>query len=296
MAAAKEIRTQIGSIKNTQKITSAMEMVAASKMRKAQDLMRASQPYARQIRNVVGHVADTNPEYKHDYMVERDEVTRVGYIVVSTDRGLCGGLNHNLFKALLKDVVGWRKEGAELDFCALGTKASTFFRSYGGNLVAAKSGLGESPTVEALIGSVTVMLEAYDEGKIDRLYVVYNEFVNTMTQAPVVRQLLPLSTDIGSDETTQDAENARPGSWDYLYEPDAKALLDSLMIRFIESQVYQAVVENGACEQAARMIAMKSATDNAGGLIDDLEMVYNKARQAAITQEISEIVGGAAAV
>ncbi|MWJ29226.1 F0F1 ATP synthase subunit gamma [Halomonas sediminis] len=296
MAAAKEIRTQIGSIKNTQKITSAMEMVAASKMRKAQDLMRASQPYARQIRNVVGHIADTNPEYKHDYMVERYEVKRVGYIVVSTDRGLCGGLNHNLFKALLKDASGWRKEGAELDFCALGAKASTFFRNYGGNLVAAKSGLGESPTVESLIGSVTVMLEAYDQGKIDRLYVVYNEFVNTMTQAPVVRQLLPLSSEIGSDETTQDAENARPGSWDYLYEPDAKALLDSLLIRFIESQVYQAVVENGACEQAARMIAMKSATDNAGGLIDDLEMVYNKARQAAITQEISEIVGGAAAV
>ncbi|MCE8044531.1 MAG: F0F1 ATP synthase subunit gamma [Halomonadaceae bacterium] len=294
MAAAKEIRTQIGSIKNTQKITSAMEMVAASKMRKAQDLMKASQPYARQIRNVVGHIADANPEYRHDYMIERDEVKRVGYIVVSTDRGLCGGLNVNLFKAVIKDAMAWRNEGAELDFCALGSKAGGFFRNYGGNLVAAKSGLGEAPEVEALIGSVKVMLDAYDEGRVDRLFVVYNEFVNTMTQRPVVRQLLPLSPDMGAD--ADDEDNKRPGSWDYLYEPDAKALLDSLLVRFIESQVYQAVVENGACEQAARMIAMKNATDNAGGLIDDLEMVYNKARQAAITQEISEIVGGAAAV
>ncbi|WP_302139994.1 F0F1 ATP synthase subunit gamma [Halomonas alkalicola] len=294
MAAAKEIRTQIGSIKNTQKITSAMEMVAASKMRRAQDLMKASQPYARQIRNVVAHIADANPEYKHDYMVER-EVKRVGYIVVSTDRGLCGGLNVNLFKAVLKDSMVRRGEGAELDFCALGSKAGGFFKNYGGNLVAAKSGLGEAPEVEDLIGSVKVMLDAYDEGRLDRLYVVYNEFVNTMTQKPVVRQLLPLSPDMGLDDA-HDEENKRPGSWDYLYEPDAKALLDSLLVRFIESQVYQAVVENAACEQAARMIAMKNATDNAGGLIDDLEMIYNKARQAAITQEISEIVGGAAAV
>ncbi|MCL7941468.1 F0F1 ATP synthase subunit gamma [Halomonas sp. ATCH28] len=293
MAAAKEIRTQIGSIKNTQKITSAMEMVAASKMRKAQDLMKASQPYARQIRNVVSHVADANPEYRHPWMVERD-AKRVGYIVVSTDRGLCGGLNVNLFKAVVKDARAWRDQGAELDFCALGSKAGTFFKSYGGNLVAAKSGLGESPEVEDLIGSVKVMLDAYDEGELDRLFVVYNEFVNTMTQKPVVRQLLPLSPDMGTDP--HDEEDKRPGSWDYLYEPDAKALLDSLLVRFVESQVYQAVVENGACEQAARMIAMKSATDNAGNLIDDLELVYNKARQAAITQEISEIVGGAAAV
>lgn len=293
MAAAKEIRTQIGSIKNTQKITSAMEMVAASKMRKAQDLMKASQPYARQIRNVVSHVADANPEYRHPWMVER-EVKRVGYIVVSTDRGLCGGLNVNTFKAVVTDAKAWRDQGAELDFCALGSKGGTFFKSYGGNLVAAKSGLGESPEVEDLIGSVKVMLDAYDEGQLDRLNVVYNEFVNTMTQKPVVRQLLPLSPDMGADP--HDEEDKRPGSWDYLYEPDAKALLDSLLVRFIESQVYQAVVENGACEQAARMIAMKSATDNAGNLIDDLELVYNKARQAAITQEISEIVGGAAAV
>ncbi len=291
MAAAKEIRTQIGSIKNTQKITSAMEMVAASKMRKAQDLMRASQPYARQIRNVVGHIADANPEYRHEYMIERD-AKRVGYIVVSTDRGLCGGLNHNLFKAVLRDAKAWRDEGAELDFCALGSKAGGFFKNYGGNLVAAKSGLGESPEVEDLIGSVKVMLDAYDEGRLDRLFVVYNEFVNTMTQKPVVRQLLPLSPDMGTDDSHE--QSGPVYTWDYLYEPDAKALLDSLLVRFIESQVYQSVVENGACEQAARMIAMKSATDNAGGLIDDLEMVYNKARQAAITQEILEIAAATA--
>ncbi|APE30862.1 F0F1 ATP synthase subunit gamma [Halomonas aestuarii] len=296
MAAAKEIRTQIGSIKNTQKITSAMEMVAASKMRKAQDRMKASQPYAKQIRNVVGHVADANPEYRHPWMEER-EVKRVGYIVVSSDRGLCGGLNVNLFKSVVKDAKAKRDQGAELDFCALGSKATSFFRKFGGNLVAAKNGLGEAPDPDDLIGSVKVMLDAYDEGQLDRLYVVYNEFVNTMTQKPVVRQLLPLSADMaemGAEESNE--ENKRPGGWDYLYEPDAKALLDSLLVRFVEAQVYQAVVENVACEQAARMIAMKSATDNAGNLIDDLELVYNKARQAAITQEISEIVGGAAAV
>ncbi|CBV44329.1 F0F1 ATP synthase subunit gamma [Halomonas elongata] len=295
MAAAKEIRSQIGSIKNTQKITSAMEMVAASKMRKAQDRMRASQPYAKQIRKVVGHLAKANPEYKHPWMEER-EVKRVGFIVVSSDRGLCGGLNHNLFKAVVKEAKAWHEQGAELDFCTLGSKASAFFRKYGGNLVAAKSGLGEAPRAEDLVGSVKVMLDAYDEGKLDRLYVVFNEFVNTMTQKPVVRQLLPLSSDMGAEAQNDDDEFERPSSWDYLYEPDAKALLDSLLVRFVEAQVYQAVVENVACEQAARMIAMKSATDNAGNLIDDLELVYNKARQAAITQEISEIVGGAAAV
>ncbi|MDT8893346.1 F0F1 ATP synthase subunit gamma [Halomonas sp. I1] len=294
MAAAKEIRSQIGSIKNTQKITSAMEMVAASKMRKAQDRMKACQPYAKQIRKVVGHLADANPEYKHPWMEER-EVKRVGFIVVSSDRGLCGGLNVNLFKSVVKEAKAWHDQGAELDFCTLGSKAGTFFRKYGGNLVAAKNGLGEAPRAEDLVGSVKVMLDAYDEGKLDRLYVVFNEFVNTMTQKPVVRQLLPLSSDMGA-EAQDDEEFERPSSWDYLYEPDAKALLDSLLVRFVEAQVYQAVVENVACEQAARMIAMKSATDNAGNLIDDLELVYNKARQAAITQEISEIVGGAAAV
>lgn len=294
MAAAKEIRTQIGSIKNTQKITSAMEMVAASKMRRAQERMQASQPYARQIRKVAGHVADANPEYRHPWMLER-QVKRVGYIVVSSDRGLCGGLNVNLFKAVLMQAKEWQEQGVELDFCALGTKATAFFRKYGGSLVAARSGIGEAPSTTDLIGSVKVMLDAYDEGRLDRLHVVFNEFVNTMTQKPVIRQLLPLSADMGA-RVENEEENKAPGGWDYLYEPDAKALLDSLIVRFVEAQVYQAVVENVACEQAARMIAMKSATDNAGDLIDDLELVYNKARQAAITQEISEIVGGAAAV
>ena len=288
MAAAKEIRSQIGSIKNTQKITSAMEMVAASKMRKAQDRMAASQPYAHQIRKVVGHIARANPEYRHPYLMERD-VKRVGYIVVSSDRGLCGGLNANLFKAVTKHAKSWRDQGVEVDFCALGSKAGTFIRNYGGNLLAAKSGLGDSPGTQDLIGSVKAMLDAFDEGSLDRLYVVFNEFVNTMTQKPVVRQLLPLEADLNDEETG-------PTTWDYLYEPDAVSLLDKLLKRYVEAQVYQAVVENIACEQAARMIAMKSATDNAGDLIDDLQLVYNKARQAAITQEISEIVSGAAAV
>ncbi|WP_048308759.1 F0F1 ATP synthase subunit gamma [Halomonas sp. PR-M31] len=290
MAAAKEIRSQIGSIKNTQKITSAMEMVAASKMRKAQERMAASQPYAKQIRHVVSHIAKANPEYRHDYMIER-EVKRVGYIVVSSDRGLAGGLNVNLFKTVLKETRQWRDKGVELSFVAIGSKAGTFFRNYGGNLMAAKSNIGEAPETKDLIGSVKVMLDAYDEGELDRLYVVYNEFVNTMTQKPIARQLVPL---VAMKE--EDDEETRSSSWDYLYEPDAKELLDRLLIRYIESQVYQAVVENAACEQAARMIAMKNATDNAGDLIDDLQLVYNKARQAAITQEISEIVSGAAAV
>ncbi|GHB02661.1 F0F1 ATP synthase subunit gamma [Modicisalibacter luteus] len=291
MAAAKEIRTQIGSIKNTQKITSAMEMVAASKMRKAQERMAASQPYAKQIRNVVGHIAKANPEYRHDYMIDR-EVKRVGYIVVSSDRGLAGGLNVNLFKAVVKDVKQWRDKGVEVNFVAIGSKAGGFFRKYGGNLMAAKSGLGEAPEAKDLIGSVKVMLDAFDDGELDRLYVVYNEFINTMTQRPTLRQLVPLVAQQADDQD----EQARPTSWDYLYEPDAKALLDKLLKRYVESQVYQAVVENAACEQAARMIAMKNATDNAGNLIDELQLVYNKARQASITQEISEIVSGAAAV
>lgn len=292
MAAAKEIRAQIGSIKNTQKITSAMEMVAASKMRRAQERMAASQPYARLIRRVVGHVAKANPEYRHEYMVER-EVKRVGYIVVSSDRGLAGGLNVNLFKAVVQHARDWDQKGVGADFAAIGSKAGGFFRKRGGNLLAAKKGLGDAPEAQDLVGSVKVMLDAFDEGNLDRLYVVYNEFVNTMSQKPVVRQLLPLEA-VGDD--TEGEEQPGPGNWDYLYEPDAKTLLDHLLVRYVESQVYQAVVENAACEQAARMIAMKNATDNAGNLIDDLQLVYNKARQAAITQEISEIVGGAAAV
>lgn len=290
MAVGKEIRSQIGSIKNTQKITSAMQMVAASKMRKAQDRMAASHPYATQIRNVVSHLADATPEYRHVYMQERD-VKRVGFIVISSDRGLCGGLNINLFKAAVKEIVEWKDKGAEVDICAIGSKAGSFFRRYGGSLVAAKSGLGDTPSASELVGSVKVMLDAYEEGRIDRLYVVYNEFINTMSQKPLVRQLLPLEA-----EAEQESDKSKVAGWDYLYEPDPRILLDTLLVRYIESQVYQAVVENIACEQSARMVAMKSATDNAGDFIDELQLVYNKARQAAITQEIAEIVGGAAAI
>lgn len=287
MAVGKEIRNQISSIKSTQKITSAMEMVAASKMRKAQERMKATRPYAEKMRQVIGHIAKANVQYKHPFMVER-EVKRVGYVVVSTDRGLCGGLNINLFKALVRDMQAWKEKGVEADLCAIGQKGASFFRSYGGNVVAALTHLGDSPSSDKLIGNVKVMLDAFSEGKIDRLYLVSNEFENTMTQTPQVEQILPLPP--GEDE--EEIKN----QWDYLYEPDARQILDGLLPRYIESQVYQGVVENLACEQAARMIAMKSATDNAGGIIDELQLAYNKARQAAITQEISEIVSGAASV
>jgi len=286
MASGKEIRTQITSIQSTQKITSAMEMVAASKMRKAQERMQLGKPYAQRIRDVVGHIAAATPEYQHIYMQER-EAKRVGYILVSTDRGLCGGLNINLFKHGIKSMKGWADLDVGIDLCLIGAKAQAFFNSYGGNVVAAVRDLGEDPSVADLIGSVKTMLDAFAAGKIDKLYLVGNEFINTMTQSPGVQQLLPLQAEQNEE---------RKHAWDYLYEPDAKELLDGLLTRYVESQVYQAVVENGACEQASRMIAMKSATDNAGDLIDDLQLVYNKARQGAITQELSEIVSGAAAV
>ena len=286
MAVGKEIRTQISSINNTRKITRAMEKVAASKTRKAQDRMAASRPYAERIRQVIGHLANANPEYKHRYLTER-EAKRVGYIVVSSDRGLCGGLNVNVFKKTIKDMEQFANDGIEIDICAVGSKAVSFFNNYGGNVTAAVTGLGDAPEAENLVGSVKVMLDAFDEGKIDRLYVVSNEFVNTMTQKPRVEQLLPLNAE----------ENAElQHHWDYIYEPEAVEILNDLLVRYIESQVYQSVVENIACEQAARMLAMKNATDNAGDIINELQLVYNKARQAAITQEISEIVGGAAAV
>jgi F-type H+-transporting ATPase subunit gamma len=286
MASGKEIRTQISSIQSTQKITSAMEMVAASKMRKAQDRMQLGKPYAQRIRAVVGHIANSNPEYQHIYMTER-EVKRVGYIVVSTDRGLCGGLNINLFKTMLKSMQAYSKQDVGIDICVVGAKAGSFFKSYGGNITASVRDLGEEPDLASLIGSVKTMLDAFSEGKIDKLYLVSNVFVNTMTQTPTQLQLLPLQA-AEKDELKH--------HWDYIYEPDAEELLEGLLRRYIESQVYQAVVENGACEQAARMLAMKSATDNAGELIGELQLVYNKARQAAITQELSEIVGGAAAI
>jgi F-type H+-transporting ATPase subunit gamma len=261
-------------------------MVAASKMRKAQNRMEVGKPYAKRIRSVVGHIANATPEYKHLYIQER-EVKRVGYIIISTDRGLCGGLNTNLFKAAIKSMKDWDDQGADVDLCVVGTKAAGFFQSVGGNIVAALRDLGEEPSVSDLIGGVKTMLDAYTDGQVDRLYLVGNDFVNTMSQTPYVEQLLPLLAD--ENEKLQH-------HWDYLYEPDAKELLDGLLTRYVESQVYQAVVENGACEQAARMIAMKNATDNAGDIINDLQLIYNKARQAAITQELSEIVSGAAAV
>lgn len=286
MAVGKEIRNQIKSIKNTQKITSAMEMVAASKMRKAQDAMQLGKPYANNIRAVVSHLANANPEYQHTYMKERP-VKRVGYIVISSDRGLCGGLNINVFKAMIGSMKQWNEQSAQIDICSVGAKGASFFNNYGGNVVATVRGIGERPKVADVIGAVKVMLDAYMEGRIDRLFLVSNEFVNTMTQTPVVQQLLPLEP---SDE------KELKHHWDYIYEPDAQELLDALLARYIESQVYQAVVENIACEQAARMIAMKNATENAGDLIKELGLIYNKARQASITQELSEIVGGAAAV
>ncbi|CCQ11316.1 ATP synthase gamma chain [Pseudoalteromonas luteoviolacea B = ATCC 29581] len=286
MASGKEIKSKIGSIKNTQKITSAMEMVAASKMKKAQERVAQSRPYADAIRKVIGHVAQANLELRHPYLEDRD-VKRVGYIVVSTDRGLCGGLNGNEFKRVVKEVKAWKEKGVDAEFAAIGGKASGFFKRFGGTLLAKTAGVGEAPSVQDVIGPVKVMLEAYLEGKIDRLYVVYNKFVNTMKQEPTIDQLLPLP---------KAKKQISSHSWDYLYEPNPESILEVLMVRFIESQVYQGVVENVASEQAARMVAMKAATDNAGNLIDELQLKYNKARQAAITQEISEIVAGSAAV
>ena len=287
MAGAKEIRNKIGSVKNTQKITSAMQMVAASKMRRAQESMAASRPYAVTMRKVIGHIALGSLEYKHPYLEER-EVKRVGYIIISTDRGLCGGLNINLFKAALGSMKQWKDQGVEASLALVGSKACGFFARYGGKVLAQASGFGDNPTVNDLIGSVRVMLQAYDNGEIDRLYLVNNKFVNTMVQQPTVDQLLPLPK-------AEDAKMAKR-HWDYLYEPDPKYLMDQLLSRYIESQVYQGVVENLASEQAARMVAMKAATDNADNLITDLQLVYNKARQASITQELTEIVSGAAAV
>ena len=288
MASGKEIRTKIKSIQNTQKITSAMEMVAASKMRKAQDRMASSRPYSNKMRQVIHHLAFAHTEYKHPYLQDRPQVKRVGYIIVSTDRGLCGGLNNNEFKAVLNNMKQWRDQGIEVDYCTIGTKALAFFKRLKGNIMSQASHLGDAPTMTDLIGTIKVMLDAYNDGKIDRLYLAFNEFENTMSQKPRVDQLLPV--------TSIKQEDQLKHHWDYIYEPGAKEVLDGLLTRYIESLVYQGVIENVACEMAARMVAMKAASDNAGNLIDELQLVYNKARQAAITQEISEIVGGAAAV
>jgi len=286
MSGAKEIRTKIASIKSTQKITKAMQMVAASKMRRAQERMQATRPYAEKVQNVISHLAHAHPEYHHPFLAER-EVRRVGVIIVSTDRGLCGGLNINLFKQVITAMKEWHTDGIDIDLTLIGSKSNAFFKRLGGNVVATAVGLGDAPSIIELIGTIKVMLDAYAEARIDRLYVAYNKFINTMTQQPVLDQLIPVQG--GEDKELE-------SHWDYIYEPDSKPVMDALMIRYIESLVYQGVVDNLACEQAARMVAMKSATDNADSLIEELQLIYNKARQAAITQEISEIVGGAAAV
>ncbi|MDP5143734.1 F0F1 ATP synthase subunit gamma [Rheinheimera baltica] len=286
MAGGKEIKSKIGSINNTRKITSAMEKVAVSKMRKAQDRVAATRPYAEGMRKVIGNVANGSLEYRHPYLADR-EVKRVGYIIISTDRGLCGGLNTNEFKKVALSLKSWKDKGVDAQFAVIGNKATTFFKRFGGKVVAQQAGSGDVPRLADVLGSVKVMLNAFNEGRIDRLFLVYNKFVNTMKQEPVIDQLLPLP----KAEIEQKAHN-----WDYLYEPDPQPIIDMLLDRFVESQVYQGVVENSASEHAARMVAMKAATDNAGNLMDDLKLVYNKARQAAITQELSEIVAGAAAV
>lgn len=287
MAVAKEIRTKIQSIKNTQKITRAMEMVAASKMRKAQDRMRRAKPYAHKILQVIGHLAKGHPEYRHPYLQER-EIKRVGFIVITTDRGLCGGLNSNLLKHALQQIKQWQDRGTEISLCLVGSKAESFFKRVGGKVVGHADHLGDAPSVTDLVGIVKVMLTAYMDNQIDALFLCSNEFVNTMKQEPAVQQMLPVVPAI---------EVKLGHYWDYIYEPDnARELLDTLLSRYIESQVYRSVVENIACEQAARMVAMKNATDNAADLISDLQLVYHKARQAAITRELNEIVAGAAVV
>lgn len=286
MASGKEIRTQIGSIQNTQKITRAMEMVAASKMRKAQERVTATRPYAEKIKQVIEHLAGAHSEYHHPYMMDRP-VKRVGVILISTDRGLCGGLNTNLFKRLVTSMSEWRRQEIDTDLCIIGSKGVSFFGRLKGNIVGETAHLGDEPELANIIGAVKVMLDAHTEGRIDSLYLGFNRFVNTMTQSPQVDQILPLK---GIEEDTSGK------IWDYIYEPESRTVLDALLTRYIESIVYQGVVENGACEQAARMVAMKSASDNAADLIDELQLVYNKARQAAITQELAEIVAGADAV
>jgi F-type H+-transporting ATPase subunit gamma len=287
MPGTKEIRVKIKSVQNTRKITKAMEMVAASKMRKAQERMRHARPYAEKIRNVAAHLSHANPEYRHPFLVDRDSVKRVGIIVVTTDKGLCGALNTNVLRMTLNQYKEWQAQGEEMEVCALGNKGLGFMQRLGANIVSQAVQLGDRPQMEKLIGAIKIMLDGYVEDRFDRLLISYTRFVNTMKQEPVIEQLLPLSGErMGAPE----------GTWDYLYEPDAQAVLEQVLTRYIEAIIFQAVAENMASEQSARMVAMKAASDNAATLIDELTLVYNKNRQAAITKELSEIVGGAAAV
>lgn len=283
---SKEIRAKIASVTNTKKITKAMEMVAASKMRKAQARMEATKPYVEKVKRVIDHVSGAHPEYKHPYTQPRENVKRVALIMISSDRGLCGGLNSNLFRKALPVLKNWQETGVEVELALVGGKAQSFFRSYGGNVVATVADLGDAPHIEDLVGTIKVVLDRYDDGEIDEVYLASNEFINTMTQNPTIEKLVPIQSDDSAKET----------HWDYLYEPDAKTALNLLMRRYVESTVFGSVVENAACEQGARMIAMKNATDNAGEMISELKLAYNKARQAAITQELSEIVAGSSAV
>ena len=311
MAGSKEIRTKIKSVENTRKITRAMEMVAAAKMRKAQERMRAARPYAEKIRNVAAHLSRANPEYKHAFLVERDVIKTVGVIVVTSDKGLCGGLNTNVLRLAVNRMKEWESEGKNIIVCPIGNKGFTFMNRIGAKVQSHLTGLGDTPHIEKLIGTMKLMLDAYVAGEIDAIYLSYNRFINTMKQEPVLQQLLPLSDEIAGSTTSNHAEDsvsasdvvksavqvgAAKGNWDYIYEPEAKPVIDELLVRYIESLVYQAVVENMASEQSSRMVAMKAASDNAKSVINELKLVYNKARQAAITKEISEIVGGAAAV
>jgi F-type H+-transporting ATPase subunit gamma len=287
MPGSKEIRTKIKSVQNTRKITKAMEMVAASKMRKAQQRMRAARPYAEKIRNVAAHMSHANPEYRHPFLVERNSVKRVGIIVVTSDKGLCGGLNTNVLRMALVKMREWESQGEQFEVCAIGNKGLGFMQRLKANVVSHVVGLGDTPRMDKLIGAVKVMLNGYTEDRFDRLVIFYTKFLNTMKQEPVMEQLLPLSGEtMGAPE----------GLWDYLYEPDAKVVIDQVLTRYIEALIYQAVSENIASEQSARMVAMKAASDNAGNVIGELQLIYNKSRQAAITKELSEIVGGAAAV
>ena len=287
MAGGREIKTKIKSVQNTRKVTRALEMVSASKIRKAQDRMKASRPYARAMKQLIGHLAQANSEFQHPYLIERADPKRVGYIIISSDRGLAGGLNNNLFRKLLGEMRGWQEKGVEVDVVTIGQKATVFFRRLKVGMLASVTHLGDTPALEQLIGVIKVMLDGYEENRLDRVFLCYNDFVNTMTQRAAFDQLLPLPPS---------EEQIVQHDWDYLYEPDAETVLSHVLKRYVESLVYQAVMENIASEHAARMVAMKAASDNATKLIDTLNLVYNKARQAAITQEISEIVGGAAAV
>jgi F-type H+-transporting ATPase subunit gamma len=295
MPGSKEIRTKIKSVQNTRKITKAMEMVAASKMRRAQERMRAARPYGEKIRNVAAHLSRANPEYRHPFLIERDSLKRVGIIVVTADKGLCGGLNTNVLRLALNKIKDWEQAGEDIEACAIGNKGLGFLQRLGVNVISQVTGLGDRPHMEKLIGAVKVMLDAYTGDRFDRLMIFYTRFINTMKQEPVMEQLLPLS-DQHISVTPASAAVTPTGTWDYIYEPDAAMVLDQVLTRYIEALVYQAVSENMASEQSARMVAMKSASDNAGNVIDELTLVYNKSRQALITKELSEIVSGAAAV